>query len=59
MKLEINVNAPETVCKGTAVVEKLLVEPVRESYIEEQQSANVSCCLGRDNQGETHLKLFT
>ncbi|USW49800.1 Putative biotin/lipoyl attachment, biotin-binding, Carboxyltransferase domain, subdomain A and B [Septoria linicola] len=27
MKLEINVNAPESVGKGTAVIEKLLIEP--------------------------------
>ena len=27
MKLEINVNAPESVAGGTAVIEKLLIEP--------------------------------
>ena len=27
MKLEINVNAPESVADGTAVIEKLLIEP--------------------------------
>lgn len=28
MKLEINVNAPENMKQGKAVIEKLLVEPV-------------------------------